>query len=59
MLFMVGWLSLLFLSSHLQMMKMATPAVTETKRFIIHTFEHPLPDAGIGNDNIDIITKLP
>ena len=59
MLFMEGWLSLLFLSSHLQMMKMATPAVTEIKRSATHIQVYPLPDASIGNDNIDIITKLP
>ena len=40
------------------MMKMATPAVTEIKRSATHIQVHPLPDAGIGNDNISIITKL-
>ena len=41
------------------MMKIATPAVTEIKRSVTHIQVHPLPDAGIGNDNINIITKLP
>jgi len=41
------------------MIKVATPAVTEIKRSATHIQVHPLPDAGIGNDNINTITKLP
>ncbi|WP_156913166.1 hypothetical protein [Catonella morbi] len=50
-------MSLLFLSSHLQMMKIATPAVTETKSSMSHILTHPLPDVSVGDDNKNIIKK--
>ena len=39
------------------MMKIATPAVTETKSSTTHITTHPLPDVSVGDDNNNIIMK--
>ena len=39
------------------MMKIATPAVTETKSSMSHILTHPLPDVSVGDDNNNIIMK--
>jgi len=39
------------------MMKIATPAVTETKSSRSHISTHPLPDVSVGDDNNNIVMK--